>query len=135
MIVDPEVPGTPSYIMPITSGMGSCQNVPSCSDEENTGPIPPGDYTANTQELTNPGIIGDIGRNTLGDWGDWRIPIVPLPGTNTYGRGGFFLHGGMFPGSAGCVDFGGGIFGNNATNQLQNSLLLDPDGIIPITVF
>ena len=26
-----------------------------------------------------------------------------MPGTQTYGRGGFFIHGGTHPGSAGCI--------------------------------
>ncbi|HEY6138895.1 MAG TPA: hypothetical protein VI670_14135 [Thermoanaerobaculia bacterium] len=29
---------------------------------------------------------------------------LAAPGTNTYGRGGFFLYGGAVPGSAGCID-------------------------------
>ena len=36
-------------------------------------------------------------------WGHHRITIHEMPGTQTYGRGGFFIHGGTHPGSAGCV--------------------------------
>ena len=37
-------------------------------------------------------------------WGDYRIPITPQSGTNTYGRGGFYVHGGGVAGSIGCID-------------------------------
>jgi hypothetical protein len=37
-------------------------------------------------------------------WGNYRMPISPKSGTNTYGRGSFYLHGGGIPGSIGCVD-------------------------------
>lgn len=36
-------------------------------------------------------------------WGLHRITIHPLPSTQTYGRGGFFIHGGTHLGSAGCI--------------------------------
>jgi hypothetical protein len=47
----------------------------------------------------------------LGDWGDYRVPLHPASGTDTLDstgqpRGGFFLHGGKYPGSAGCIDVG-----------------------------
>jgi hypothetical protein len=37
-------------------------------------------------------------------WGNFRFSLNPKKGTNTFGRGGFFLHGGSIPGSIGCVD-------------------------------
>jgi hypothetical protein len=41
-------------------------------------------------------------------WGDRRIPIEPGGGTNLHGRNpkGFYLHGGRYIGSAGCIDIG-----------------------------
>jgi hypothetical protein len=93
---------------------GSLSKKPPCESKPYEGPIPRGEYSSDTRELSNPSPIGDI-RRSLGnwaDWGDWRVPVHPLPGTNTFGRKGFFLRGGMFPGSAGCVDAGGGLFGN-----------------------
>jgi hypothetical protein len=69
-----------------------------------------------------------------GDWGDWRVPLIPDPGTDTKGRGGFYLHGGRRPGSGGCIDIGGGIFGNRITNQVLQDILEDPDGIVPVIV-
>src|SRR5690606_25253592 len=37
-------------------------------------------------------------------WGESRIELTPDSGTNTFGRSGFFIHGGDMPGSAGCID-------------------------------
>jgi hypothetical protein len=62
------------------------------------------------------------------------VPLTPNPGTNTRGRSGFFMHGGKLPGSAGCIDFGGGVFGSDATNQLLRDLLADPDHLVPVIV-
>lgn len=36
-------------------------------------------------------------------WGNHRLTIHVWPGTETYGRGGFFIHGGTHAGSAGCI--------------------------------
>jgi hypothetical protein len=48
-----------------------------------------------------------------GDWGAGRVPLAPVsivPGPkgcgNTKSRSGFFLHGGVMPGSSGCIDIG-----------------------------
>ena len=37
-------------------------------------------------------------------WGKYRITIHPFTTTNTFHRGGFFIHGGKTPGSLGCID-------------------------------
>jgi RHS repeat-associated protein len=66
------------------------------------GPIPPGKYTFDPRQITEGGVL----RNLLGDWGKYRVPLVPDPSTETFGRSGFFLHGGKEPGSAGCIDVG-----------------------------
>lgn len=42
-------------------------------------------------------------------WGNFRFALNPKKGTNTFGRSGFFLHGGSVPGSIGCVDLATGI--------------------------
>ncbi|PLX43071.1 MAG: hypothetical protein C0609_09055 [Deltaproteobacteria bacterium] len=70
--------------------------------KKNEGPIPPGKYLLDTDDIswTMPW------RSFLGDWGNYRAPLHPLPGTDTHGREGFFLHGGCIPGSAGCIDVG-----------------------------
>jgi RHS repeat-associated protein len=66
------------------------------------GPIPPGTYTLDPKRITE----GWWGRDLTGDWGKYRVPLSPEPGTETYSRSGFFLHGGKSPGSAGCIDVG-----------------------------
>jgi type VI secretion system (T6SS) effector TldE1-like protein len=51
-----------------------------------------------------------------GDWGAGRVALKPtkvLPSKycgSTEGRGGFFLHGGVLPGSSGCIDVGNDTF-------------------------
>jgi hypothetical protein len=97
------------------------------------GPIPQGTYSLGAiQTRTNGNSLtfcankdwvqlGDLYRNSetkqganhdwnsggpqdLIAWGNYRIPIVPKQGTNTFGRGSFYLHGGGVPGSIGCID-------------------------------
>lgn len=63
------------------------------------GPIPEGDYRINPAQLSSAGLF----RNTDA-WGLYRITIHPLRTTQTWGRGGFFIHGGVTPGSSGCID-------------------------------
>lgn len=37
-------------------------------------------------------------------WGNYRMPITKLGGTETFGRGSFYVHGGGIAGSVGCID-------------------------------
>jgi uncharacterized protein RhaS with RHS repeats len=132
LIVDPEIKSMSPYILSVSSGRPDCN---ACDETVKAkGPIPTGNYYIYTKDLTNPGFTGDIVRNLRGDWGDWRVPIIPTKGVNTYGRDGFFLHGGRMKGSAGCIDFGGGIFGDDFTNQLLQDILNDQDGKIQMRV-
>ena len=91
---------------------------------KNFGPIPEGVYTVgklqtSRLERTNPFMDlvrwifksgqqnHDWNRNTSGtriSWGYYRAPITSNKGTNTYGRGDFYIHGGAFPASHGCID-------------------------------
>lgn len=87
---------------PATSGRDEVTD-PSASDK---GPIPPGNYAVLPPEVSEVQGMAYVERNMLGDWGHFRVPLHPLPGTETYGRSGFFVHGGRRPGSAGCVDVG-----------------------------
>ena len=66
------------------------------------GPIPPGTY------IMDPKNVTPNGPNTLlsGDWGVMRVSLIPTADTNTFGRSGFYIHGGFSPGSAGCIDLG-----------------------------
>lgn len=134
LIVDPERMGKVSYAIPATSGKGNCMNQVKCKTKKDTGPIPPGNYVADVSNLSDPGFLQDVARNVVSDWGDWRTPLIPLPGTNTFGRGGFFLHGGRREGTAGCIDVGGGIFGDDLTDRLLRDLQADPDHYVFIEV-
>jgi hypothetical protein len=70
------------------------------------GPLPPGNYTLHPYEISPAGFF----RTFIDprDWGDFRVPLHPDPGTNTYGRSGFFLHGGYKRlGSEGCLKVAG----------------------------
>lgn len=69
-------------------------------------------------------------RDLTGDWGDYRVPLHPNDGANTFGRDGFFMHGGDDPGSAGCIDVG-----PNDTNILgPNSPIGNHNGPVTVTV-
>ena len=37
-------------------------------------------------------------------WGNYYARLEPQPDTETFGRDGFYIHGGNEPGSAGCID-------------------------------
>jgi hypothetical protein len=37
-------------------------------------------------------------------WGNYRFWLMPGKDTRTFGRDNFSIHGGWFPGSAGCID-------------------------------
>lgn len=63
-----------------------------------------------TGEKTSKTSHGNV---KTGDWGSGRVHLRPISGTlkkgpcgNTKNRSGFFLHGGILPGSAGCIDIG-----------------------------
>lgn len=69
--------------------------------EAKKGPIPEGEY------WIQPSQIWDNAWYKKGPWDAWgehRLTIHPYPKTETYGRGGFFIHGGKTPGSSGCID-------------------------------
>jgi RHS repeat-associated protein len=71
------------------------------------GPIPSGIYFLDPTEFTGgAGTFATARRNVFSDWGTWRVPLHPYPGTNVRGRDkdSFFLHGGKSPGSGGCID-------------------------------
>ena len=136
MTVDPEVYGVLPYSINITSGIGSCMNKSACSKNANEGPVPAGQYHIDVSQISNPGWVRDLLRNFGGggDWGDWRVPVIPDPGTNTFDRSGFFLHGGAKLGTRGCIDVGGGTFGDPTTDRLLRDLQNDPDGRVPVNV-
>ncbi|MET0937571.1 MAG: tlde1 domain-containing protein [Luteibacter sp.] len=67
----------------------------------NEGPIPEGQYWVAPGELWSNAWYRPA---PAAAWGQYRLAIHPFPETQTYGRGGFFIHGGNAPGSAGCID-------------------------------
>ncbi len=86
----------------------------------NKGPIPEGTYYANQdqrQSLTPKNIALKLGEKLGLDmqqksgwsgnpisWGTSRVWLQPDANTNTYGRSGFTIHGGLAKGSRGCID-------------------------------
>lgn len=66
------------------------------------GPIPEGRYWINPEDLWENAFYKV--RTPRAAWGDYRITLRIFPGTKTWGRGGFFIHGGYVRGSAGCID-------------------------------
>jgi hypothetical protein len=66
------------------------------------GPIPEGQYWIRPDQMAS-GLVG------VEAWGNFRITIHRVPETATFGRGGFFIHGGKTFGSAGCIDLAGGM--------------------------
>jgi hypothetical protein len=90
--------GTIEKMVPSTSGRPGVRD----STLLGKGPIPQGRYFLDPEEITPGGFL----RNSCRDWGRYRVPLHPLPETETWPRSGFFLHGGRRPGSAGCIDVG-----------------------------
>ena len=92
-------------------------------DQKSTGPIPEGTYVARQEQLQFMDLKGlivgsavvvkeDSGGKWPGSyysWGNSRVWLEPSKETNTYGRDNFSIHGGMWPGSAGCIDMTGQI--------------------------
>jgi len=84
----------------------------------NKGPIPEGTYYANQNQRQNitpfeavwEGITKVFNlpyghwKGSLPAWGTSRVWLQPDANTNTYGRSGFSIHGGLTKGSAGCID-------------------------------
>lgn len=72
-----------------------------------TGPTPEGTYTFNSGnviDFTQMNYFRRLLKYHWDAWGDFAIPLTPNAGTDTYGRGGMYIHGGANAGSAGCVD-------------------------------
>ena len=72
------------------------------------GPIPEGMYWLDPTELHDMRLWHHVPNPAYliesSGWGTHRITIHPHISTQTYGRGGFFIHGGASPGSIGCID-------------------------------
>ncbi|SAI46918.1 Uncharacterised protein [Bordetella ansorpii] len=68
----------------------------------NVGPIPAGQYWIDLSQMWDNAWYRFTASRAA--WGNHRITIRPYPDTPVFGRGGFFIHGGDTPGSAGCID-------------------------------
>ncbi len=77
--------------------------------DRSLGTIPAGEYWIDPAQLWTAGWLVEearhfpVARNYPESWGHHRITIHMMPRTETYGRGGFFIHGGSHIGSAGCI--------------------------------
>lgn len=107
----------------------SYMNNPRYVGVKDNGPIPEGEYrflatdmttfsTAEQAQMLLGGNYTDPKGVSLhgGDWGAGRVGLAPiriLPSKfcgKTGARSGFFLHGGVMPGSSGCIDVGDAAF-------------------------
>ena len=109
--------GQPVKYYPAMSGKPDHQTAADTNIHD-AGPIPEGEYILpiNSGEHHEPGewrtfdeLISNTGlwKKNPDAWGYSRIPIQPLPTTNTFGRHSMYVHGGTVPGSAGCIDLTG----------------------------
>lgn len=106
---------------------------PEYQNLKSTGPIPEGTYVARQEKLQHMspadwaiGWSRVLGNNFGGkwpgssvSWGNSRVWLEPSKETNTYGRSNFSIHGGLVPGSAGCIDMTGQI--NAFTSWLEST--------------
>lgn len=131
----PRASGNPVAYYPATSGLPGYMD-PKYQYERDKGPIPSGSYTMYPNQFTGGqlkslvwNLMGLFGIRGGGDWGTWRVPLHPDAGTNIGNRtGGFFIHGGMFPGSKGCIDIG-----SNDTDF--HNLLKNHKGPVKVIIF
>lgn len=98
--------------------------------QSNIGPIPTGEYWITPAELWENAWYKFTSPSDA--WGDYRIAIHPYPTTKTHGRGGFFIHGGMVLGSAGCIDLASNM--NKFINDLMKALPGSQECYIPLSV-
>ncbi|HMO84121.1 MAG TPA: DUF2778 domain-containing protein [Lacipirellulaceae bacterium] len=100
------VQGASTVNYPAFSGTpvdGEFDNSPERQKVRNEGPIPAGRYWIDPEELDDNWHYR-WHKKAWESWGRYRITLHPYTDTETYGRGGFFIHGGKTPGSAGCID-------------------------------
>jgi hypothetical protein len=101
------------YSTSATSGKGEHMNNPASQHISNEGPIPEGTYSYKNSNwgkistIKQAGYLamGLFGMEGGGDWGNYRVKLDVIKNNNS-SRGNFYLHGGSFKGSAGCIDAG-----------------------------
>ncbi|WP_279612141.1 tlde1 domain-containing protein [Burkholderia latens] len=96
---------------------------------ENVGPIPPGRYWIQPSQMWTNRWYNLASRAA---WGDHRLTIHVMPGTSTFGRGGFFIHGGTHAGSAGCINLHAGM--ENFVREIEDATKGAPECRVPLTV-
>ncbi|WP_167338433.1 tlde1 domain-containing protein [Paraburkholderia oxyphila] len=96
--------------------------------EGRVGPIPPGQYWVQPSQMWTNHWYNIAPRAA---WGDHRLTIHVFPGTQTFGRGGFFIHGGTHAGSAGCINLRGQMESFAADLKAATG---DSDCYVPLTV-
>lgn len=94
------------------------------------GPLPEGKYWIRLDQMQENHWYRLF--MTTAAWGNFRITIHPYQLTETYGRGGFFIHGGSTPGSAGCIDLTGNM--DRFVNTLRDELGGLPNCVILLQV-
>lgn len=124
--------GKPVMSWEAVSGKPGYQS-PEYQNLKNVGPIPEGIYVARQEKLQYMSPVDwAIGwSRVFGDnwggkwpgssvsWGASRVWLEPSKGTDTFGRDKFSIHGGLVPGSAGCIDMTGQI--NAFTSWLEST--------------
>lgn len=113
--------GKKTYSYPAASGRPAKDGSFNYSKEAQMGgpggPIPEGVYWINPDELW---INRWYKTGSRDAWGNYRITIHPFKTTETFMRGGFFIHGGKTLGSAGCIDLT--KYMDTFVNDLQSEL-------------
>lgn len=103
---------------------------------KNEGPIPAGSYWTQPDELDDNWVNCLLSDDFCASWGRYRITIHPYKATDTYERGGFFIHGGSVRGSAGCIDLTDGMtaFVERLRKEVVATKYLFGNCHIPLTV-
>jgi hypothetical protein len=116
--------GSVSFSYPAVSGTpdarGQFDYSPERQRMENVGPIPEGTYWLDASQVAN---LWHYFGQAASAWGSHRLTIHPFDSTHTFGRGGFFIHGGAVPGSIGCIDLTSNI------GKFVQEVLQHPDAI------
>lgn len=124
--------GKPVMSWDAVSGKTGFQS-PEYQNLKSTGPIPEGVYVARQEKSQHMSPIdwaigwsrvlddglGGKWPGSSASWGTSRVWLEPSNETNTFGRDNFSIHGGLVPGSAGCIDMTGQI--NAFTSWLEST--------------
>jgi hypothetical protein len=108
---------------------GGFEYSPTRQREGGLGPIPAGHYWIDPSQMWENHWYNVASRAA---WGDHRITIHVFSETQTYGRGGFFIHGGTHAGSAGCINLHGGM--EAFAKDLKGATTPLPHCYVPLTV-